>query len=314
MIYRVSADGGASRPLCAGRTPSWSPQGDKIALTSSGDPYLGDLYLVPATGGERKKLASSVSTDDSELAWSSNGRFIAFQKVTSWTGTTGSRKGSTLFCGEACVVEAASGALRQLTRLKDAFPEDAHQLNADVRGWTRDGQEVLVGLPAGQHGSVGLYAVNAASGNLRLLYEGIGLGEQLCPDGARAVAIRYEEVSARNWSKSLVEVSLDTGEVRTIHSFTERPPWRLAVSWPLGVAIGAGPPGDGKQSTYALTRFDLRSGASRILTKSGCYEAAPAISPDGSLLAFYRHAQGKSTLCLMQADATEARVLASCQK
>lgn len=296
MIYKVNLSTGKAQALCPGAFPSWSPQGGQIALV-----HKGDLYVVPAGGGPARRLGGPVWTDNSLLAWSPDGRQIAFQKTFRW-----SQGASNVFCGEVCVAEAASGKARQLTRLKETFPADAYQQNADVVGWLPGSEEVVVNLPANPRGPAGVYAVDQ-EGRTRLLCEGVYC-RSVSPDGKRLVGMRYHQAGA-----DLVMATLPAAP-RVLRVFTDRPPWRLVVSWAERIAIGAGRLGSGAQSTYALTRFDLASDASKVLTATGCYEGAPALSPDGLRLAFYRHAQGKSGLFVMRADGQQATWVAACQK
>jgi len=302
VIYKVDLSTGKACAICPGELPSWSPRGDQIALLRDGD-----LYVVPAAGGRARRLDGPVWTDGSLLAWSDNGKQLAFQKGFRWAATSGVRKGSQLLCGELCVAEVASGKTRQLTRLKEAFPADAYQLNADVYGWLHGDRELVVSLPAGRHGPRGLYAVDL-EGRGRLLCEGTVACCSISPDGTRMVGTLWERAGTH-----LVAADLP-GTPRVLRSFTDHPPWMLVVSWPQRVAIGAGPLEHGAERTYVLTRFDLASDASRVLTSAGCYEASPALSLDGLRVAFYRHAQGKSALFVMRVDSLHATWVAACQK
>jgi dipeptidyl aminopeptidase/acylaminoacyl peptidase len=58
--------------------PRWSPDGSQLAFTSSrGEGKTGQLYVIPAEGGEARKL-TDLKEDPSELAWSPDGSRIAF--------------------------------------------------------------------------------------------------------------------------------------------------------------------------------------------------------------------------------------------
>ncbi len=59
-------------------SPRWSPDGSQLAFSSSrGDDDAGQLYVIPATGGEARKL-TDLKEDPSELTWSPDGSRIAF--------------------------------------------------------------------------------------------------------------------------------------------------------------------------------------------------------------------------------------------
>jgi len=60
--------------------PRWSPDGTTIAFVSSGETAqrvgLGDIWVVPATGGEPRKLAESHDRSGGLLAWSRDGSSV----------------------------------------------------------------------------------------------------------------------------------------------------------------------------------------------------------------------------------------------
>jgi dipeptidyl aminopeptidase/acylaminoacyl peptidase len=59
-------------------SPRWSPDGSQLAFTSSrGEAKAGQLYVIPAEGGEARKL-TDLKEDPSDLAWSRDGSRIAF--------------------------------------------------------------------------------------------------------------------------------------------------------------------------------------------------------------------------------------------
>ncbi|HMC37710.1 MAG TPA: S9 family peptidase, partial [Actinomycetota bacterium] len=81
-IWLVAADGtGAPRQFTSGERrdalPRWSPDGTRLAFTSKRDGDHMQLYVIPVTGGEAKKL-TDVKEDVTEVAWSPDGTRIAF--------------------------------------------------------------------------------------------------------------------------------------------------------------------------------------------------------------------------------------------
>ncbi len=83
-ISTVPADSGAVTPLVAwpgaDRSPRYSPDGTWIAFVShGGSPQrigLGDVFVVPASGGAPRQLAETPDRGASMLGWSSDGKNV----------------------------------------------------------------------------------------------------------------------------------------------------------------------------------------------------------------------------------------------
>lgn len=100
----------SSKPSLA--TPALSPDGREIAFASGGD-----LWTVPAQGGEARLLVSDPA-DESRPLYSPDGTKLAF--ISTRTGA-----------GDIYILTLATGALQRLT-----FSDSASNLDA----WSRDGQ------------------------------------------------------------------------------------------------------------------------------------------------------------------------------
>jgi len=82
-IWVAAADGSSPpRRFTSGEkrdsSPRWSPDGSQLAFTSSrGEAKTSQLYVIPAEGGEARKL-TDLKEDPSEAVWSPDGSQIAF--------------------------------------------------------------------------------------------------------------------------------------------------------------------------------------------------------------------------------------------
>jgi dipeptidyl aminopeptidase/acylaminoacyl peptidase len=81
-IWLAAADGSAPpRRFSAGTkrdaTPRWSPDGSRIAFTSTREREAAQLYVIPAAGGEAMRL-TDLKEDVEEVVWSPDGTRIAF--------------------------------------------------------------------------------------------------------------------------------------------------------------------------------------------------------------------------------------------
>lgn len=92
-VSTVPSDSGTVTPLVdwpgVDGSPLYSPDGNWIAFVSEGgnpEPIgLGDLYVIPSSGGARRKLAETHDRSPGLLAWSGDGRNLL---VTETHGTT----------------------------------------------------------------------------------------------------------------------------------------------------------------------------------------------------------------------------------
>lgn len=81
-IWLVPSDGNAPpRRFTAGTkrdgTPRWSPDGTRIAFTSTREREAAQMYVIPATGGEAIRL-TDLKEDVEEVVWSPDGSRLAF--------------------------------------------------------------------------------------------------------------------------------------------------------------------------------------------------------------------------------------------
>src|SRR5207244_4246450 len=88
----VPAAGGRPRTVARGSSPSWSPDGRRIAFVR----YEGDtpsLWIAPSRGGRPRRLAAS---GEDAAVWSPDSRRVAFQQ-------------GAHFCGSALAIARVDG-------------------------------------------------------------------------------------------------------------------------------------------------------------------------------------------------------------
>ncbi len=146
--------------------------GDRVAFVSEDD-----LWTVPASGGEARRMTSGVGMA-SHPSWSPDGRSLAF---------TGSEEG----IREVYVVGAQGGEVRRLTYLAD---------DAFVAGWTPRGDEIVFASAAGQpFRFFWLQAVGVSGGGTRALPTGPARSISYGAGGSVVIG-RFQEDPAR-WKR-----------------------------------------------------------------------------------------------------------------
>ncbi len=75
QLATIKPDGSGRRPLTRknGLAPAWSPHGTKIAFVRKG--YL---YVMNANGGGLRRVRGRQPISAEDVAWSPDGRFLAY--------------------------------------------------------------------------------------------------------------------------------------------------------------------------------------------------------------------------------------------
>jgi tricorn protease len=280
MAFAIAPIGAANRPIHLAHSPNLSPDGQTLLFS-----HAGDIWSVSIDGGLAQRLTLNPARDTTPY-FSPDGKRIAFV-----SGRTGHRQVHTM---------PAEGGAPQ--------PATFHTEGAALRGWTPDGQNVLIHA-ARDHGW--RYAERFFTVDLnqraaeKLLFDSEGREGSLSPDGKKLLFVREGERewrkgyhgarAAQIWlydlrKKSFIQLlKLDTG--------CRSPIWKpdatgFYYAGSQGAANGArnlwAYDFDSKKSTQ-LTHFD-----DDLVTE-------PAVSADGKTIVFrhlfdlYRLQPGEST-------------------
>src|SRR5437763_10225591 len=219
-------------------TPRWSPDGNRVAFTSKRDGEHMDLYVIPVSGGEPGRLATS-KEDVAEPAWSPDGSHIAYvsrvpdakydqkddkggepgrftrlnYKLES-LGWTGDRPQHRL------VVPADGSA--EATQVTDGNFEDTGP------AWSPDGRTLAFLSARHEDWDIehvqDVYLVDAAGGEPRRLTQGGGSidGIAWSPDGTRIAALRYPGVFDDPKHTQIAVVDATTGQITMLTESLDR--------------------------------------------------------------------------------------------
>ena len=254
--------------------PGISPDGREIAFVSAGD-----IWTVPAEGGEARLLVAHEAFESRPLYAPEGGR-LAF--VSKRTGG-----------GDIYILDFASGALRRLT-----FDDGPEQLD----GWSRDGQWIY--FSSNSHDISGMndiYRVRASGGSPMTVSDDRYVNEfsaAVSPDG-RTLAFSARGNSSNQWWRrghshldmsELWTMPLD-GDASKGRAYTQLTARNGKSSWPMWSADGGSlffmSDRDGAENLW--WRAAAPGGNERKLTAfTGGRLLWPSISNDGHRIAFER--------------------------
>ncbi len=292
-LFAVSVQGGPSTPVLDGidSTTSFSRDGKRIAFYRAGFPEPGTTSLVAAdTDGNSLRVIASVNAPEffvpaffAAPAWSPDGRRIS---AVVHNGSSGD--------AALMTVDAQSGSRREFPR---------RYRDATFTTWLPDGSGIL--FVADQADEFREYP-------RKVWFQPYPEGEphRVTPD-----LLEYRNVSVRSDGKAFVSVGLDAAYSLWRIPIRGGSPQRIASERYDGL-LGVAPLPDGRsivssgeRGNTQLTLLGRDGGSRQILTKEGT-NLWPAVTPDGTTVAFVSNRDGQTGIWRMNVDGSEARLLA----
>ena len=184
-IYVMDADGSNQQNLTnnpfSDSSPSWSPDGNRIAFDSNRDgPFNREIYMIDADGRNLQRITNNPDddgwADDRYPSWSPDGKRIAFG-----ARRDGHFENKFAVTYEIYVMDADGGNQRRLTenRNNDRYPS-----------WSPDGERIVFTADRkGNFEQFDIYVMDADGGNLQNLtqHRAWDWRPSWSPDGNRIV-------------------------------------------------------------------------------------------------------------------------------
>jgi TolB protein len=189
-IGLIRADGSHQKKLTneAGFdvSPAWSPDGSRIAFTSSRSMPQGyqgeqriysELYVMDADGSNVERITDNVGLVDFQPAWSPDGQRIVVARGSGMSPPPNRLTQPT----DLWIIDLASGAERQLTSSPSTWEGFAH--------WSPDGKRIAFEGDLAQPGNDDVYTINVSGSGLRRLTTQPGFDGDVrySPDGKSLV-------------------------------------------------------------------------------------------------------------------------------
>lgn len=288
-IFVIPAIGGGERRVAnlgarEARSLAWSPDGSILAFTAHRSPYAPyAIWLHSMETGELSTLTEPPSDmrGDVELAFSPDGRFLAFSRSTLEK------------VDDVYVVSIGDGRVRRVT----------HD-NAEVMGldWSADGRHIV--FASDRHGAPSLWRVPASGGLptwIPIAGEGTGVHHpSIARKGGRLTFVqRIRETNI--WDLKLVRGELD--DVRGAGR-----PVIASTRWDSYPDIS--PDGDriafvsNRSGSYEIWVSERDGGRPiRLTSFGGPFTETPRWAPDGRRLAFVAKEEGSADIYVLSLDA-----------
>jgi Tol biopolymer transport system component len=282
-------------------TPKFSPDGQQIAFERNFLSIMDELHVVPAGGGESKRLSAG-DRRLSGLAWMPNGREIVFssrrgmpQQLWSVSASGGTPRALPLV-GEGTVWPAISRTRMRLAYVRSAFDTNIWRLDLPRESNSSSGHLVKliastwrdnnpqyspdgrrVAFVSDRAGSLDLWVTNAdGSGPFQLTSQGAQSTPRWSPDGRRIAFASFA-----NGNENIFVIDAEGGATKPITSGPANhnsPCWSSDGRWIYFTSNRTG--------KAEIWRAPAEGGPESQLTHQGGW--APQQSPDGKMLYYQK--------------------------
>ena len=256
-IWIMNSDGSKNRFLLDGSSPTWSPDGSRIAYTASGEPRGSQIFVRWMDAEGAVSQITRVEKSPGGITWAPDGNSIAFSMLVPqpnvWNVDMPSRPEGAKWTADPTVIErfkwrqdrqgiqergythlftvpATGGTARQIT--------SGDYNHGGGRGggasWTPDGKEILFSATRledaeYQYRKSDIFAVNVADGSIRQLTRRDG------PDGSPVVSPdgRWVAYTGHDWTMQtyiesrLYVMGIDGSNPKVISDSLDRSPGGL---------------------------------------------------------------------------------------